>query len=162
MRYFIDTEFIEAPFYLDPVSVALVAEDGREFYAINQEFNSFPADQWVRTNVFPKLPPRNDPRWMTKRDIAAALRAFVGDGQPPEFWAYYADYDWVLFCWLLGGRMIDMPTGWPMLCMDLKQVMIERGIARDSLPADTNAHDALDDARWGAAAARACGAWPST
>jgi hypothetical protein len=38
----------------------------------------------------------------------------------PEFYAYYADYDWVLFCSLF-GRMIDLPKGFPMYCIDLKQ-----------------------------------------
>ena len=38
----------------------------------------------------------------------------------PEFYAYYADYDWVVFCWLF-GKMIDLPKGFPMYCRDLKQ-----------------------------------------
>lgn len=40
----------------------------------------------------------------------------------PEFYAYYADYDWVLFCSLF-GRMIDLPKGFPMYCRDLKQML---------------------------------------
>ena len=81
------------------------------------------------------------------RDIAA----FVGD--KPEFWAYFADYDWVALCQLY-GRMIDLPEGWPMFCLDLKQSMHERGISRDALPKNEGAHDALADARWTAAAWR--------
>lgn len=42
----------------------------------------------------------------------------------PEFYAYYADYDWVVFCWLF-GRMIDLPKGFPMYCKDLKQLVDE-------------------------------------
>lgn len=41
-----------------------------------------------------------------------------------EFYAYYADYDWVVFCWLF-GRMIDLPKGFPMYCRDLKQMLDE-------------------------------------
>ncbi len=37
-----------------------------------------------------------------------------------EFYGYYSDYDWVVFCWLF-GRMIDLPKGFPMYCIDLKQ-----------------------------------------
>lgn len=153
-RYFLDTEFIEAPFHLDPVSIALVCDDGREFYAINAEADHSRADPWVVTNVLAKLPPRSDPRWMTRAEIALTMRAFVAGGaETPEFWAYFADYDWVLFCWLLGGRMIDMPNGWPMYCMDLKQSMDERGLTKLSLPPMSNAaHDALVDARWVASA----------
>jgi hypothetical protein len=39
-----------------------------------------------------------------------------------EFYGYYADYDWVVFCWLF-GRMIDLPKGYPMYCKDLKQYL---------------------------------------
>lgn len=42
----------------------------------------------------------------------------------PEFYAYYAAYDWVLFCSLF-GRMIDLPKGFPMYCNDLKQMFDE-------------------------------------
>jgi hypothetical protein len=42
----------------------------------------------------------------------------------PEFYAYYADYDWVVFCSLF-GRMIDLPKGFPMYCKDLKQMLDE-------------------------------------
>lgn len=44
---------------------------------------------------------------------------------PPEFYAYYADYDWVAFCWLF-GRMMDLPKGFPMYCRDLKQMLDEK------------------------------------
>lgn len=40
----------------------------------------------------------------------------------PEFYGYYADYYWVVFCWLF-GRMIDLPKGFPMYCIDLKQML---------------------------------------
>jgi hypothetical protein len=152
VRYFLDTEFIEAPYYLEPISVALVCEDGREVYAINSECDHSKADPWVVEHVLAKLPPQHDPHWMHKRAIATTLRNFVhvtAGASQPEFWAYFASYDWVLFCWLLGGRMIDIPDGWPMFCMDLKQSMVERGLTKADLPPDPeNAHDALADARW--------------
>jgi hypothetical protein len=42
----------------------------------------------------------------------------------PEFYGYYSDYDWVVFCWLF-GRMNDLPKGFPMYCRDLKQMLDE-------------------------------------
>lgn len=42
----------------------------------------------------------------------------------PEFYAYYADYDWVAFCWLF-GKMMNLPKGFPMYCRDLKQLLDE-------------------------------------
>jgi len=37
-----------------------------------------------------------------------------------EFYGYYSDYDHVVFCWLF-GKMIDLPKGFPMYTIDLKQ-----------------------------------------
>lgn len=46
----------------------------------------------------------------------------------PEFYGYFSDYDWVLFCSLF-GRMIDLPKGFPYYCIDLKQTMDEKAAA---------------------------------
>ena len=47
--------------------------------------------------------------------------------ESPIFYGYYADYDWVIFCWIF-GKMIDLPEGFPMYCNDIKQLMTEHGI----------------------------------
>lgn len=41
---------------------------------------------------------------------------------PIQFYGYYADYDWVLFCSLFGGIM-DLPKSFPIYCRDLKQML---------------------------------------
>ena len=84
-----------------------------------------------------------------------------------KFYGYYSDYDWVVFCWLF-GKMIDLPKGFPMYCVDLKQTLDEKAKAiyntptsycsynspQDKLvkhvryPKQTNEHNALSDARW--------------
>jgi hypothetical protein len=70
-------------------------------------------------------------------------------GPEPEFWAYYADYDWVALCQLY-GTMMDLPKGWPMYCRDLKQVADERGATLP--PQQGTEHHALADAIWTKAA----------
>jgi hypothetical protein len=43
--------------------------------------------------------------------------------------------------------MMDLPKGWPMFCMDLKQLCVLKGDPR--LPEQTSTeHHALADARW--------------
>lgn len=42
----------------------------------------------------------------------------------PEFYGYFCDYDWVLFCSLF-GTMMDLPPGFPMYMRDLKQTLDE-------------------------------------
>lgn len=64
MKYFIDTEFIEGikkkPFFkrsgktehfLHLISIGIVAEDGRRYYAISNEYDYNEASEWVQKNV---------------------------------------------------------------------------------------------------------------
>lgn len=145
VKYFFDTEFSERQGSLVLISIGIVAEDGREFYAVSADFDPASCNAWVKEHVLPKLPPRET--WIPNAEIARRIRAFIPDA--PEFWAYFADYDWVLLCWLFGA-MVDLPKGWPMFCLDLRQSMFERGVPRSRLPPtnDATAHDALADARW--------------
>lgn len=51
MRYFMDCEFIEDGRTIDLISIGVVAEDGREYYAINKDCDFSKASDWVETNV---------------------------------------------------------------------------------------------------------------
>jgi hypothetical protein len=144
MRYFLDTEFYEDGRTIDLISIAVVAEDGREFYAVSREAQLHLVSDWVRKNVLPSLPPYDDPTWMSRQDIANRLAVFMGS--QPEVWAYYADYDWVAVCQLFGTRM-QLPEGWPKFCRDLKQLSVDLGSPPH--PADPPVeHNALVDALW--------------
>lgn len=141
MKYFLDTEFIEYPCTIDLISIGIVAEDGREFYEISSEFDESKASQWVKDNVIVHLGPNR----RLKKDIASMILDFVGQDKKPQFWGYYADYDWVVFCWLF-GNMIDLPKGFPMYCRDLKQLCDSLG--NPQLPKQEAAeHNALNDAK---------------
>lgn len=191
MKYFFDTEFLEGTQKtmfgntkptIDLISIGIVDETGREFYAISNEFNLKEAWNrwdgvrdpktgekvyWIRDNVlrsiwleyiggihkahFYPFTYRNMKAYFEKYgksniEIANGIFAFVyGDdcggsgmsaiematkyGAPantkePEFYAYYASYDWVSFCWIF-GRMLDLPKDFPMYCKDLKQMLDE-------------------------------------
>lgn len=174
MRYYLDTEFIEGfkkplfgkrRHFIDLISIGIVCEDGREYYAVSNEFDEDDADEWVKKNVIAKLPTEYVKPRKSEQQIKAELLEFFG--YKPEFtdygsdmitkdknieiYAYYADYDWVLFCSIF-GRMIDLPNGMPMYCRDLKQLLDERELKKDwtekNCPQSDNEHDALDDAKW--------------
>jgi hypothetical protein len=143
-RYFFDTEFIESgpkkPIQL--ISIGIVCEDGREFYAVSSEFNEADASDWVKANVLPHVAGANR---MSLDMMAGMIRSFVCDAKP-EFWAYYADYDWVVFAQIF-GTMMDLPKGWPMYCRDIKQECDRLG--NPKLPEQKSTeHNALADARW--------------
>lgn len=142
MKFFFDTEFIErGPQYpIELISIGVVAEDGREYYAISTEFNPAHASPWVVVNVLSHLTGSSK----TLKEIRRDLIEFCGE--KPVFWSYYCDYDWVVLCQIF-GTMMDLPEGWPMFCMDLKQLAVSEGnpILPD-LP-DATEHHALSDAR---------------
>jgi len=233
-KYYIDTEFIEGPHdktfmgfkygqtkpTIDLISIGIVAEDGREYYAISKDFNlkeawnrwqprteqgdrnnTQPKEYWIRENV---LRPIFKDLWWAKchmvnlhhisndftyknferliqlygksnQQIAEEVEDFIRSGTyggefefvQPKFYAYYADYDWVAFCWLF-GRMMDLPKAFPKYCRDLKQMLDEMYMYQankyedltrleawlmDSkkhplFPKQENEHNALADAQW--------------
>lgn len=214
MKFYIDTKFIEGPQTqrflgiptgktkptIDLISIGIVREDGKEYYAVSKDFNLKEAfyrwdrkiegspksigdspylkDYWIRDNVLRPLADNLvskyaeevyhlgdyfinfyaldlDPEVFydrlkslinyygkSNKQIAQEVLSFVSGvsieqargsskaalestNDKPEFYGYYADYDWVVFCWLF-GYMIDLPKGFPMYCKDLKQIMDER------------------------------------
>jgi 3'-5' exoribonuclease-like protein len=140
VRFWFDTEFIEDGKTIDLMSIGIVSADGREYYAECVECDLDRANDWVKANVIPHL---TGPR-RSRRQIAADIVEFVGD--KPEFWAYYADYDWVALCQLF-GTMMGLPKGWPMYCRDVQQLSDSFGGA-ELPPQPANEHNALADARW--------------
>jgi len=199
MKYFIDTEFIEGnqkKFFgetkptIDLISIGIVAEDGREYYAISKDFNlkeswnrcqigkdGLSKEYWIRDNVllpiyidkvhgdmrnhfpFSYLTMKGILKGFGKsnKQIAKEIIRFIDERKEDnnvEFYGYFSDYDWVVFCWLFGG-MIALPRGFPMYCIDLKQTLdeIERFISKSlkeypEYPKQINGHNSLSDAKW--------------
>lgn len=167
--------------FIDLISIGIVCEDGRTYNAISSEYNYKDADAWVQNNVISPLYRQTvsgDMRnhygvntfqkgygkslYNISREILSFVANTLGNQDavahriecyPPEFYAYYGDYDWVLFCSLF-GRMIDLPKGFPMYCRDIKQMMDEKGVNNEhpDCPKQKGEHDALSDAEWNKAA----------
>lgn len=148
MRYWFDTEFIEDGKTIELISIGVVSEDNRELYLENVECDTANASQWVRDNVLPYIG-KSHHHYATRKVIKESVLNFCGSNKP-EFWAYYADYDWVALCQLF-GTMMDLPQGWPRYCRDIKQWCDMLGNPR--LPKqEASEHHALSDARWNRAA----------
>ncbi len=149
-EWYLDTEFHEDGRVIDLISIALVSEN-LEYYAVAEDgWDPAQCNPWVQENVLPKLPPRQAPAWRSRAQIANHITELLSR-EKPVIWGYFSDYDWVAFCQLF-GRMIDLPKGFPMYCLDLKQEMKRLGIKREDLPSalqhQTDEHNALSDARW--------------
>lgn len=153
VRFFYDCEFIEDGRTIDLVSIGVVGEDGREYYAISTEFDPDRAGPWVRANVLSKLPSPASPLYRGRTRIRDELHEFLTADGPPELWAWVAAYDHVALC-QLWGSMVDLPRGMPRYTRELKQLWEQAG--RPVLPPPPqDAHDALADARHNLAKYRA-------
>jgi hypothetical protein len=142
MKYWIDTEFIERPHTIDLISIGLVAEDSREFYAESSEVDWSHASDWTLATVRPQL----DGKGMEREYLGYAVRSFTEHDPDPVFWGYFPAFDWVALTWLFGG-LGAMPFHFPQLCLDIKQWAIELG--DPDLPRqEGQKHHALADARW--------------
>jgi hypothetical protein len=150
-RYFYDCEFIEDGVTIDLVSIGVVDEHGREFYAISSQFDPAKAISWVRRNVLDKLPSPGHPAWRSRERLREDLLAFLVEplehdpALEIELWAWYAAYDHVALA-QLWGAMQALPRAIPRFTKELRQLWDDAG--RPKLPEATSArHDALVDAR---------------
>jgi hypothetical protein len=163
-----DLEFLENGRTIELISIGMVCDDGREYYAVNSEM---PVDrilnhQWLKANVWPHLPLRgykpapqinalqqsdgvldlHDTRVRPKQVIANEVRDFIQATTDAELWASYGAYDHVCLA-QLWGPMIDLPEGVPMFTHDIQQERVRLGIHVDDVPKqESGEHNALADA----------------
>lgn len=162
MRLYYDLEFIDDGKTIDLVSIGMVTEDNKEYYAVSDSFSwrKFRANPWLMENVLPGLPqlhgdtrhhyPRilidkNHATVKPRLQIANEVRQFILSTPFVELWAWYGTYDHVALC-QLWGRMVDLPKGIPMWTNDLKQECVRLGDPRMPEQEYGN-HNALADAR---------------
>lgn len=176
MKIFYDCEFIDDGKTIDLVSIGMVAEDGRELYAVSTEFavDKLQQNKWMVDHVWSSLPTRkpgngvvcecvkvfasgaphklmecldiDDPVCRPRKQIARMVSDFIKATPKPELWAWYAAYDHVVLAQLF-GRMISLPKHVPMFTMDLKQEHVRLG--EPELPKQgPGEHNALEDARY--------------
>jgi len=163
LRYYYDTEFIDDGKTIDLISIGIVAEDGREFYAVNADMDTgkLHRNPWLTKNVWPHLPLRKHPEGhkcrcifghldtdhpdvRPKKQIARAVERFLSSVS--ELWAYYGAYDHVALA-QLWGPMVELPDGLPMFTHDIMQEA-SRLDALEGLPKQPDGeHNALADAR---------------
>ena len=164
MNYFLDCEFSALPWEDGStlVSLAVVAEDGREYLAVVEGFTVASCSDFVQEHVLPHLPPRS--MWRSRSQVRTDLTDFVDGDSDPTFWAWFPDlddlrsisepglaaqrlarfrdYDWqlVVSLWEDDGH----PFGFGRECQDLHSY----SSSLESLPVNPSPHDPLSDARW--------------
>lgn len=178
MRYWYDWEFLENGHTIEPISIGIVAEDGRELYLVNQHIEDEPLQKrivqnyWLMENVVPHLPLRRnrerrddgltrldgrvigfhldsrDNQVVTLRFLRNAVREFLTATDGPIELWGYYSAYDHVCLMQLFGAMIDRPDRFPMWTNDVQQLAAALGLD-NSLPTQTGtAHNALHDARW--------------
>ena len=152
MRYFIDFEFDEDGRTIEPISLGIARDLPNEQGGYYMEF-AFDVDKvartnpWVWGNVLPLLTWEPAQRFSKEQARDEILR-IIGNDPEPEFWGYYCDYDWVVFCQLF-GRMVELPDHFPRICMDVHQMAkMLRAPKMLRPPKSAREHNALVDALW--------------
>lgn len=172
-----DLEFLEDGRTIELISIGIVADDGRTYYAVNSDapWELIRENDWLVRNVVPHLPVTNQPSLDTylksspnsyprpsiamvgpapdvtcvkpRQVIANEVRDFIQATDNVELWADYGAYDHVALC-QLWGSMVRLPPGIPMFTHDIQQEAARLGIAPEQLPRQEGGqHDALADAR---------------
>lgn len=77
MNYFLGTKNFVGDDHLQVISVALVGEDCREYYALNLDCDIIKADHGIKLAVIELLPEKNHILWKTEAQINADLLHFI-------------------------------------------------------------------------------------
>lgn len=141
MKFALDTEFIDTPEASELISLALVAEDGREYYT-EFPYTKAHITPWLAKHVVPSL---GKSPLTTFAFARSEIIDFVGGSRfdPPEFWAYYATYDWYWLSRVMGGFM-EFPSFWPMRPKEFAD--IQQGVPTLCRVPGEREHNALTDA----------------
>lgn len=176
MRYWYDTEFLEDGQAIELISIGIVAEDGREYYAVNSDMpiERIRKDDWLLRNVMPSIPVTGknllDRYCETTPNVhphpsVDLVGPDLSDSRVKPRWVIRNEVrDFLLadpsgcelWAWYaaydhvalaqLFGKMIHLPEGIPMFTHDVRQLVTSTGY--DKLPKQrSREHDALEDAR---------------
>ncbi|WP_420589064.1 3'-5' exoribonuclease domain-containing protein [Bacterioplanoides sp.] len=165
---FYDSEFTGLQQDTSLISLALISECGKTFYAEFNDFNYQQVDDWLQENVI------NHCRWIADKPtpfvqqqenqtlcygdrqyIKNALQTWLTQFDAIQIWADCPAWDWVLFCQLFGGAL-HIPGNIHYMVADLSTALrlkgIDPDINREQFAAmqphqDNQKHNALWDAR---------------
>lgn len=131
MKLFFDTEFTGLHKDTILVSIGIVAENGKKFYAEFTDFDWEPVhkDKWLLDNVVNKLHYRkrgSEKTYMpdyhigTKASISEMLENWLKQFDEVQFVSDVCHYDFVLLIDLFGGAF-DLPKNVSAVCHDINQ-----------------------------------------
>ena len=157
MKIFFDTEFTGLHAKTTLMSIGLVDENGRTFYAELDDYDKTQVDDWLEDNVVSNFTGENT---MNMKQLKSALTEWLVAYDSVEIWSDCLAYDWVLFNSIF-GTAFDIPKNVYYIPFDICTMMKLKGVDPDinreeyafnAVPAIAQKHNAL----WDAQVIRAC------
>ena len=152
MKLFFDMEFTGLHKETTPISLGIVSEDGKKFYAEFTDYDESQCNDWIKENVIKNLKLAGMGVGVSDTDENPPLRIVMGDKRyirqeanewlrqfnKIQFVSDVCHYDFVLLIDLLtnGGTALDLPENISAVCHDLNM-----DIARHFHVSDREAFD---------------------
>ena len=144
-KIFLDTEFTGLHKNTTLISIGLVSECGKTFYAEFNDYNYAQVDDWIEDNVLNNLlykgiyqilegTKQNVSYKSGKPNIKEKLEEWLAQFKEVEIWSDCLAYDWVLFCDIFGNAF-NIPENIYYIpfdiCTSFKELGIDPNIGRE-------------------------------
>lgn len=151
VKVFFDLEFTGLNQNADILSIGLISDDGKTYYAEISDYDPHKVSGWVHENVINHF---NNSHVITKSELKEELVEWFSQFTSVEMWSDVGQYDWVIFCNIFGSAL-DIPKNINYICFDLatllKSCNIDPDIYRekfvDTIPIEGRKHNAIWDAQ---------------
>lgn len=166
MKIFFDTEFTGLHKNTTLISIGLIAEDGKYFYAELRDYDKSQVDEWIKNNVIANTSYLKEKDNMevasrsysafymptTKEQLQEDLKEWLLQFEEVEIWSDCLAYDWVLFNDIF-GHAFNIPKNVYYIPFDICTLFKLKGIDPDisreefaNMVCDEK-HNALHDAK---------------
>jgi hypothetical protein len=164
MKVFFDTEFTGLHKDTTLISIGLVSDSGKEFYAELTDYDPSQVDDWIKENVIDNLVFNDMEPFVdcigsatllkgTKDQVATVLQEWLQQWKSVETWSDCHHYDVVLLHDIFGGAF-SMPDNVYYIpydiCTVFKMFGMDPDVSREAFidsPIDGAKHNALYDAK---------------
>lgn len=141
-KIFFDTEFTGLHQNTSLISIGLISENGRTFYAEMWDYDAKQINEWLRENVIkhlrfngindsdPVLDIKHHAMKGSTRQVSEKLSSWLAQFETCEMWSDCLAYDWVLFCNLFGDAF-NIPANVYYIPFDLSTLLKIKGVDPD-------------------------------
>lgn len=163
---YFDTEFTGLHKNTTLISIGIISDNNKTFYAELTDYDKSQVDDWIKTNVISNLlfedEKKNivisddEKKYQIKGDskfLKTHLTEWLSKFSEVEIWSDCLSYDWVLFCDIF-GTVFDIPKNVYYIPFDISTLFklkrIDPDISREEFTGtndNKNKHNALFDAK---------------